>query len=82
MFEKEKLMEDSSYYTGSRPRGILGTTKWRSHQMNDLASELGRRKRAGWGADESIEGVMKKTKNTRLRAQLFKTTTFTEICVI
>ncbi|EYC05088.1 hypothetical protein Y032_0084g1772 [Ancylostoma ceylanicum] len=44
--------------------------------MNDLASELGRRKRAGWGADESIEGVMKKTKNTRLRAQLFKTTVF------
>ncbi|EPB73642.1 hypothetical protein ANCCEY_07255 [Ancylostoma ceylanicum] len=42
--------------------------------MNDLAPELGRRKRAAWGAYKSIEDVVKKTKNTRLRAHLFNTT--------
>ncbi|EYB93568.1 hypothetical protein Y032_0180g763 [Ancylostoma ceylanicum] len=42
--------------------------------VNDLAPELGRRKRAAWGAYKSIEDVVKKTKNTRLRAHLFNTT--------
>ncbi|EPB77182.1 hypothetical protein ANCCEY_03708 [Ancylostoma ceylanicum] len=42
--------------------------------MNDLAPEVGRRKRAAWGAYKSIEDVVKKTKNTRLRAHLFNTT--------
>ncbi|EPB69114.1 Kunitz/Bovine pancreatic trypsin inhibitor domain protein [Ancylostoma ceylanicum] len=37
------------------------------NMMNDLAPELGRRKRAAWGACKSIEDVVKKTKNTRLR---------------
>ena len=44
------------------------------NMMNDLAPELGRRKRAAWGAYKSIEDVVKKTKNTRLRAHLFNTT--------
>ncbi|EYC27239.1 hypothetical protein Y032_0009g598 [Ancylostoma ceylanicum] len=42
--------------------------------INDLAPELGRRKRAAWGAYESIEDVVKKTKNIKLRAHLFNTT--------
>ncbi|KAK6748353.1 hypothetical protein RB195_001150 [Necator americanus] len=42
--------------------------------MNDLTSELGRRKRAAWGAFKSIEDVVQKTKNIRLRAHLFNTT--------
>ncbi|EPB75916.1 BED zinc finger [Ancylostoma ceylanicum] len=41
--------------------------------MNNLAPELGRRKRAACGAYRSIEDVVKKTKNTRLRAHLFNT---------
>ncbi|EYC25257.1 hypothetical protein Y032_0012g1787 [Ancylostoma ceylanicum] len=44
------------------------------NMMNDLAPELGRRKRAAWGAYKSIEDVVKKTKNIRLRAHLFNTT--------
>ncbi|EYB92970.1 hypothetical protein Y032_0188g1163 [Ancylostoma ceylanicum] len=44
------------------------------NMMNDLAPELGRRKRAAWGAYKSIEDVVKRTKNTRLRAHLFNTT--------
>ncbi|KAK6728309.1 hypothetical protein RB195_005756 [Necator americanus] len=36
--------------------------------------ELGRRRRAAWGAYKSIEDVVKKTRNTRLRAHLFNTT--------
>ncbi|KAK6750334.1 hypothetical protein RB195_002356 [Necator americanus] len=36
--------------------------------------ELGRRRRAAWGAYKSIEDVVKNTRNTRLRAHLFNTT--------
>ncbi|KAK6726220.1 hypothetical protein RB195_004503 [Necator americanus] len=42
--------------------------------MNDLTPELDRRRRAPWGAYKSIEGVVKKTRNTRFRAHLFNTT--------
>ncbi|EYC05066.1 hypothetical protein Y032_0084g1760 [Ancylostoma ceylanicum] len=42
--------------------------------MTGLAPELGRRKQAAWGAYKSIEDVVKKTKNTRLRVHLFNTT--------
>ncbi|VDO72926.1 unnamed protein product [Heligmosomoides polygyrus] len=41
---------------------------------NDLAPELSRRKRAAWGAFKSVEEVVKKTKNVRLRAHLFDST--------
>ncbi|KAK6756377.1 hypothetical protein RB195_014658 [Necator americanus] len=44
------------------------------NMMNDLIPELGRRKRAAWGAYKSIEGVVKGARNTRLRAHLFNTT--------
>uniref|UniRef100_A0A7I4XY51 Endonuclease-reverse transcriptase HmRTE-e01 n=1 Tax=Haemonchus contortus TaxID=6289 RepID=A0A7I4XY51_HAECO len=43
------------------------------NMMNDLALELSRRKRAAWEAFKNIEGVVKKTKNIRLRAHLFDT---------
>ncbi|KAK6748448.1 hypothetical protein RB195_001212 [Necator americanus] len=43
------------------------------NMMNGLTPELGRRRRAAWGAYKSIEDVVKKTRNTRLRAQLFNT---------
>ncbi|KAK6744063.1 hypothetical protein RB195_011018 [Necator americanus] len=42
--------------------------------MNDLTPELGRRRRAAWGACKSIEDVVKKTRNTWLRAHLYNTT--------
>ncbi|KAK6734963.1 hypothetical protein RB195_018267 [Necator americanus] len=42
--------------------------------MNDLTPEVGRRRRAARGAYKSIEDVVKKTRNTRLRAHLFNTT--------
>ncbi|KAK6761932.1 hypothetical protein RB195_022866 [Necator americanus] len=44
------------------------------NMMNDLTSELGRRKRAAWGAFKSIDDVVKRIKNTRLRAHLFNIT--------
>ncbi|VDM58928.1 unnamed protein product [Angiostrongylus costaricensis] len=34
------------------------------NMMNDLASELSRRKRAAWEAFKTIEDVVKRTKNT------------------
>ncbi|XGW04731.1 hypothetical protein V3C99_015699 [Haemonchus contortus] len=42
-----------------------------NNMMKYLAPELSRRKRAAWGAFKYIEGVVKKTKNIRLRAHLF-----------
>ncbi|KAK6739655.1 hypothetical protein RB195_008260 [Necator americanus] len=44
------------------------------NMMNDLTPELGRRRRAAWGAYKKIEDVVKKTRNTWLRAHLFNTT--------
>ncbi|VDO59983.1 unnamed protein product [Heligmosomoides polygyrus] len=44
------------------------------NMANDLAPELSRRKRAAWGAFKSVEEVVKKTKNVRLRAHLSLTT--------
>ncbi|WKY03172.1 hypothetical protein Q1695_016458 [Nippostrongylus brasiliensis] len=41
---------------------------------NDLSPELGRRKRAAWGAFKSVEEVVRKMKNARLRAHLFDST--------
>ncbi|VDL84383.1 unnamed protein product [Nippostrongylus brasiliensis] len=44
------------------------------NMTNDLSPELGRRKRAAWGAFKSVEEVVRKTKNARLRAHLFDST--------
>ncbi|VDM63674.1 unnamed protein product [Angiostrongylus costaricensis] len=47
---------------------------WEINMMNDLAPKLSRKKQAGGGAFKSIEDVVKRTKNTRLRAHLFDST--------
>ncbi|KAK6727579.1 hypothetical protein RB195_005333 [Necator americanus] len=44
------------------------------NMVNDLTSELGREKRAVWGAFNSIEDVVKRTKNIWFHAHLFNTT--------
>ncbi|VDM52807.1 unnamed protein product [Angiostrongylus costaricensis] len=44
------------------------------NMMINLAPELSRRKRAAWRALKNIEEVVKRTKNTRLRAHLFDST--------
>uniref|UniRef100_A0A0K0D4F3 Reverse transcriptase domain-containing protein n=1 Tax=Angiostrongylus cantonensis TaxID=6313 RepID=A0A0K0D4F3_ANGCA len=44
------------------------------NMLNDLSPELSRRKRAAWGAIKSIEDVVKRTINARLRAHLFDST--------
>ncbi|KAK6744754.1 hypothetical protein RB195_011460 [Necator americanus] len=44
------------------------------NMMRYLTPELGRRRRAAWGAYKSIEDVVKKTRNTQLSAHLFNTT--------
>ncbi|VDL84877.1 unnamed protein product [Nippostrongylus brasiliensis] len=44
------------------------------NMTNGLSPELGRRKRAAWGASKSVEEVERKTKNARLRAHLFDST--------
>ncbi|VDM58419.1 unnamed protein product [Angiostrongylus costaricensis] len=44
------------------------------NMMNDLAPELNRRKRVAWEAFKSIGEVVRKTKNSQLRAHLFDST--------
>ncbi|VDM59108.1 unnamed protein product [Angiostrongylus costaricensis] len=44
------------------------------NMLNDLDPELSRRQQAAWGAFKSVEEVVKRTKNTRLRAHLFDLT--------
>ncbi|KAK6757402.1 hypothetical protein RB195_015307 [Necator americanus] len=44
------------------------------NMMNNLTPKLGRKRQEAWGAYKSIEDVVKKTRNTRLRAHLFNTT--------
>ncbi|KAK6761465.1 hypothetical protein RB195_022510 [Necator americanus] len=44
------------------------------NMMNDLTSELVKRKRAAWEAFKSIEDIVKRTKNIWLGARLFSTT--------
>ncbi|WKX89605.1 hypothetical protein Q1695_008897 [Nippostrongylus brasiliensis] len=44
------------------------------NMTNDLSPELGRRKRAAWSAFKSVEEVVRRTKNARLRAHLFDST--------
>ncbi|VDM62240.1 unnamed protein product [Angiostrongylus costaricensis] len=39
--------------------------------LNDFAPELSRRKRAAWEAFKSVEDLVKRTKNIRLRARFF-----------
>ncbi|VDM54478.1 unnamed protein product [Angiostrongylus costaricensis] len=46
----------------------------RINVMNDLAPEPSRRKRAACGAFKSIDDIVKKAMNTRLRANLFDST--------
>ncbi|VDM57778.1 unnamed protein product [Angiostrongylus costaricensis] len=45
-----------------------------NNMLNDLAAELSRRKRTDWRAFNSIEDVVKRAKNDRLRAHLFVST--------
>ncbi|KAK6743083.1 hypothetical protein RB195_010385 [Necator americanus] len=45
------------------------------NMTNDPTPELGRRRRAAWGAYKSIEDVVKKTRNILLRAHLFNSST-------
>ena len=52
----------------------LHLSRPRSEYDEDLASELSRRKRAAWGAYKSIEDVVRKTKNNKVCAHLFKST--------
>ncbi|KAK6763842.1 hypothetical protein RB195_024248 [Necator americanus] len=49
------------------------------NMMNDLTPEQDRGRRAAWGAYKSIEDVVKKTRNTRLRTHPFNTTCF-DLC--
>uniref|UniRef100_A0A0K0DJQ3 Reverse transcriptase domain-containing protein n=1 Tax=Angiostrongylus cantonensis TaxID=6313 RepID=A0A0K0DJQ3_ANGCA len=67
MFMKNGLVSfDPFTLNGTNiPEGSIYVYSGREiNTMNDLAPELSRRKRAAWGAFKSIEGVVKRTKNT------------------
>ncbi|KAK6756051.1 hypothetical protein RB195_014441 [Necator americanus] len=52
----------------------------REINMNSkLTPELGRRKRPAWGAHNNIDGVVKKTRKTRLRTHLLNITVLPDL---
>uniref|UniRef100_A0A7I4YIY3 Reverse transcriptase domain-containing protein n=1 Tax=Haemonchus contortus TaxID=6289 RepID=A0A7I4YIY3_HAECO len=76
MFMKNGLVPDAPFTLNGKNISECSSYVYLGREvnmMNDLASELCRRKRAAWEAFKNIEGVVKKTKNIRLRAHLFDT---------
>nr|CDJ94198.1 uncharacterized protein LOC100892795 [Haemonchus contortus] len=76
MFMKNGLVPDAPFTLNGKNISECSSYVYLGREvnmMNDLAPELCRRKRAAWGAFKNIEGVVKKTKNIRLRAHLFDT---------
>ncbi|XGW32200.1 hypothetical protein V3C99_010408 [Haemonchus contortus] len=76
MFMKNGLVPDAPFTLNGKNISECSSYVYLDREvnmMNDLAPELCRRKRAAWGAFKNIEGVVKKTKNIRLRAHLFDT---------
>uniref|UniRef100_A0A7I4Y4C1 Reverse transcriptase domain-containing protein n=1 Tax=Haemonchus contortus TaxID=6289 RepID=A0A7I4Y4C1_HAECO len=76
MFMKNGLAPDAPFTLNGKNISECSSYVYLGREVNmmkDLAPELCRRKRAAWGAFKNIEGVVKKTKNIRLRAHLFDT---------
>uniref|UniRef100_A0A7I4Z2I0 Reverse transcriptase domain-containing protein n=1 Tax=Haemonchus contortus TaxID=6289 RepID=A0A7I4Z2I0_HAECO len=76
MFMKNGLVPDAPFILNGTNISECSSYVYLSREvnmMNDLAPEMSRRKRAASGAFKNIEGVVKKTKNIRLRAHLFDT---------
>ncbi|KAK6741686.1 hypothetical protein RB195_009513 [Necator americanus] len=71
MFVRNGCVSDASFTLNGTNISECSSYVYLSREinmMNDVTSELGRRKRAAWGAFKSIENVVKRTKNIRLRA--------------
>nr|CDJ83500.1 RNA-directed DNA polymerase (reverse transcriptase) domain containing protein [Haemonchus contortus] len=76
MFMKIGLVPDASFTLSGKNISECSGYVYLGREvnmMNDQAPELCTRKRAAWGAFKDIEGVVKNTKNIRLRAHLFDT---------
>uniref|UniRef100_A0A7I4Y976 Reverse transcriptase domain-containing protein n=1 Tax=Haemonchus contortus TaxID=6289 RepID=A0A7I4Y976_HAECO len=78
MFMKNGLVPDAPFTLNGKNISECSSYVYLGREVNmmnenDLAPKLCRRKRAAWGAFNNIEGVVKKTKNIRLRAHLFDT---------
>ncbi|VDO52261.1 unnamed protein product [Haemonchus placei] len=74
MFMKNELVPDAPFTLNGTNISECSSYDYLGREVNivnDLTPELCRRKRAAWGAFKNIEGVVKKTKNIRLRAHLF-----------
>ncbi|KAK6764594.1 hypothetical protein RB195_024787 [Necator americanus] len=69
-FERPIHAQRNEYIRMDQPR----LSESGNEYEDDLIPELGRRRRAAWGAYKSIEDVVKKTRNTWSRAHLFNTT--------
>nr|CDJ88937.1 RNA-directed DNA polymerase (reverse transcriptase) domain containing protein [Haemonchus contortus] len=76
MFVKKGLVPDApSTLNGKNISECSGYMYlgWKLNMMKDVAPELCRRKRVAGGAFKNIKGIVKKTKNIRLRAHHFDT---------
>ncbi|VDP15901.1 unnamed protein product [Heligmosomoides polygyrus] len=70
-FDRNKQVSDAPFSPNATKISECSSYVYLGREVNmanDLAPELSRRKRAAWGAFKSVEEVVKKTKNVRLRA--------------
>ena len=77
MFMKNGLVSNAPFTLNGRIISECSSYVYLGREINmtnDLAPELSKRKREAWEAFKSIEDVVKRMKNTRLRAHLFDST--------
>ncbi|KAK6731160.1 hypothetical protein RB195_007555 [Necator americanus] len=74
MFMRNGWVSDAPFALNGSNISECTSYVYLGRELNDLTPELGRKRRAAWGAYKSIEDVVKKTRNTPLRAHLFNTT--------
>ncbi|WKY15670.1 hypothetical protein Q1695_000842 [Nippostrongylus brasiliensis] len=77
MFMKNGYVPDAPFLLNGTDISECSSYVYLGREVNmtyDLSPELGRRKRAAWGAFKSVEEVVRKTKNARFRAHLFDST--------
>ncbi|VDL73982.1 unnamed protein product [Nippostrongylus brasiliensis] len=77
MFMKNGYVSDAPFSLNGTNISECSSYVYLGREVNmtiDLSPELVRRKRAACGAFKSVEEVVRKTKNARLRAHLFDST--------
>ncbi|VDL72061.1 unnamed protein product [Nippostrongylus brasiliensis] len=77
MFMRNGYVSDAPFSLNGMNISECSSYVYMGREVNmttDLSPELGRRTQAAWGASKGVEEVVRKARNTRLRADLFDST--------